>query len=69
MPAFPRCLFAFAIATAVSSALAQLPAADAPRDAMVALGKQHASAEALFAWLKQQANGSELNPRNGFVPR
>ncbi len=38
-------------------AFAQLPAAAAERDAMIELGKQHATAEELFAFFKEQADG------------
>jgi hypothetical protein len=38
----------------------QKKAADADRLAMIELGKQHATAEALFAYLKTQTNGKIL---------
>ena len=53
----------FAIAVVLGSSLelqpayAQLPAAVEDRDAMIELGKQHATAEDLYAYFKDQANG------------
>lgn len=41
------------------AASAQLPAAVEEREAMIELGKQHATAEDLYAYFKQQANGGE----------
>ena len=38
-------------------ALAQVPDSNADREAMIALGKQHASAEELYNYFKEQANG------------
>lgn len=57
MTAYSRALLALVTICATSAVLAQVPAGDAARDAMVALGKQHATAEALYAHLKEQANG------------
>ena len=42
--------------TGYQTANAQLPAADADRLAMIELGKQHTTAEALYAYLKTQTN-------------
>src|SRR5688572_23380216 len=38
-------------------AFAQLPAAVEDRNAMIELGKRHATAEVLYAYFKEQANG------------
>src|SRR5687768_13185517 len=39
------------------AAFAQLPAAVEDRNAMIELGKQHATAEDLYAYFKEQADG------------
>ena len=57
MAVVSRYLLPFLFAAAAPLALAQIPAADAEREAMIALGKQHATAEALYTYLQQQASG------------
>jgi hypothetical protein len=41
----------------MQTAFAQVPGPDADRDALIALGRQHATAEDLFAYFREQANG------------
>lgn len=50
-------VFASLLLTCAPVAFAQVPAADADRDSLAALGVQYGTAEALFAHFKEQANG------------
>jgi hypothetical protein len=56
---YRNAVFASLLLTGAPVALAQVPAADAARDPLVALGHQYGTAEALFAHFKEQAKGGQ----------